>query len=227
MSETIYYVEDDTNIRELVVYALKSSGFQAAGFENAKEFFAGLGGIRPDMILLDVMLPDEDGLSVLKKLKKDVILKDIPLIILTAKSAEYDKVKGLDLGADDYVTKPFGVMELISRIKAVLRRSKSKEKQDIIEFENIRLDYDQHMAFVEERQIELTHKEFDLLGYLMRNRGIVLSREKLLNAVWDLDYEGESRTVDVHIGSLRQKLGASGQMISTIRGVGYKIGRIK
>jgi len=227
MSETIYYVEDDTNIRELVVYALKSSGFQAAGFENAKEFFAGLGGIRPDMILLDVMLPDEDGLSVLKKLKKDVILKDIPLIILTAKSAEYDKVKGLDLGADDYVTKPFGVMELISRIKAVLRRSKSKEKQDIIEFENIRLDYDQHMAFVEERQIELTHKEFDLLGYLMRNRGIVLSREKLLNAVWDLDYEGESRTVDVHIGSLRQKLGASGQMIATIRGVGYKIGRIK
>jgi len=227
MSETIYYVEDDTNIRELVVYALKSSGFQAAGFENAKEFFAGLGGIRPDMILLDVMLPDEDGLSVLKKLKKDVILKDIPLIILTAKSAEYDKVKGLDLGADDYVTKPFGVMELISRIKAVLRRSKSKEKQDIIEFENIRLDYDQHMAFVEERQIELTHKEFDLLGYLMRNRGIVLSREKLLNAVWDLDYEGESRTVDVHIGSLRQKLGTSGQMIATIRGVGYKIGRIK
>ena len=227
MSETIYYVEDDTNIRELVVYALKSSGFQAVGFENAKEFFAGLGGIRPDMILLDVMLPDEDGLSVLKKLKKDVILKDIPLIILTAKSAEYDKVKGLDLGADDYVTKPFGVMELISRIKAVLRRSKSKEKQDIIEFENIRLDYDQHMAFVEERQIELTHKEFDLLGYLMRNRGIVLSREKLLNAVWDLDYEGESRTVDVHIGSLRQKLGTSGQMISTIRGVGYKIGRIK
>jgi len=227
MSETIYYVEDDTNIRELVVYALKSSGFQAVGFENAKEFFAGLGGIRPDMILLDVMLPDEDGLSVLKKLKKDVILKDIPLIILTAKSAEYDKVKGLDLGADDYVTKPFGVMELISRIKAVLRRSKSKEKQDIIEFENIRLDYDQHMACVEERQIELTHKEFDLLGYLMRNRGIVLSREKLLNAVWDLDYEGESRTVDVHIGSLRQKLGTSGQMISTIRGVGYKIGRIK
>lgn len=227
MNETIYYVEDDINIRELVVYALKSSGFQAAGFENAKEFFNGLNGFRPDMILLDMMLPDEDGISVLKRLKKNAVLKDIPLIILTAKSAEYDKVHGLDLGADDYVTKPFGVMELISRIKAVLRRSQGKEKQDIIEFENIRLDYGQHMAFVGELQVELTHKEFDLLGYLMKNRGIVLSREKLLNAVWNLDYEGESRTVDVHIGSLRQKLGASGQMIRTIRGIGYKIGSIK
>jgi len=227
MSETIYYVEDDINIRELVVYALKSSGFEAAGFENAKEFFGRLKDMTPDMILLDVMLPDEDGISVLRRLKKDALLKDIPLIILTAKSAEYDKVHGLDLGADDYVTKPFGVMELMSRIKAVLRRSKSKEKHDIIEFENIRLDYGQHIAFVDEQHIELTHKEFDLLGCLMRNRGLVLSREKLLNAVWNLDYEGESRTVDVHIGSLRQKLGVSGQMIFTIRGVGYKIGSIK
>jgi len=225
--EIIYYVEDDANIRELVVYALKSSGFQAVGFEDAEGFFNGLNDNRPDMILLDVMLPDEDGISVLKRLKKDAVLNDIPLIILTAKSAEYDKVQGLDLGADDYVTKPFGVMELISRVKAVLRRSQGNEKHNVIEIENIRLDYEQHIVFVDEQQIELTYKEFDLLECLMRNRGIVLSREKLLNTVWNLDYEGESRTVDVHIGSLRQKLGAGGQLICTIRGVGYKIGKLK
>lgn len=225
MNKTIYYIEDDVNIRELVVYALKSNGFQAVGFENARDFYKGLKSVIPDMILLDVMLPDEDGIEILKKLKRDQGLKEIPVIMLTAKSSEYDKVVGLDLGADDYVTKPFGVMELVSRIKAVLRRSKEKEKDDVIEIEDVRLDRRQHIVQVDGELIELTHKEFELLDYLMSNRGIVLSREKILDVVWNLDYEGESRTVDVHIGSLRQKLGESGQLIATVRGVGYKFGK--
>ena len=225
MNQTIYYTEDDENIRELVIYALKSSGFQAVGFENAKDFFKGMHSVLPDLILLDVMLPDEDGIEILKKLKRDADYKNIPVIMLTAKSAEYDKVIGLDLGADDYVTKPFGVMELVSRIKAVLRRSKEQEKEDVIEVEDIRLDRRQHIVTVVGKPIELTHKEFELLDYFMCNKGIVLTREKLLDTVWNMDFEGESRTVDVHIGLLRQKLGESGQLIVTVRGVGYKFGK--
>ena len=225
MNQTIYYTEDDENIRELVIYALKSSGFQAVGFENAKDFFRGMHSVLPDLILLDVMLPDEDGIEILKKLKRDADYKNIPVIMLTAKSAEYDKVIGLDLGADDYVTKPFGVMELVSRIKAVLRRSKEQEKEDVIEVEDIRLDRRQHIVTVSGKPIELTHKEFELLDYFMCNKGIVLTREKLLYTVWNMDFEGESRTVDVHIGLLRQKLGESGQLIVTVRGVGYKFGK--
>lgn len=225
MNQTIYYTEDDENIRELVIYALKSSGFQAVGFENAKDFFRGMHSVLPDLILLDVMLPDEDGIEILKKLKRDADYKNIPVIMLTAKSAEYDKVIGLDLGADDYVTKPFGVMELVSRIKAVLRRSKEQEKEDVIEVEDIRLDRRQHIVTVSGKSIELTHKEFELLDYFMCNKGIVLTREKLLDTVWNMDFEGESRTVDVHIGLLRQKLGESGQLIVTVRGVGYKFGK--
>lgn len=225
MNQTIYYIEDDVNIRELVLYALKSSGFQAVGFESARDFYRGIKSVIPDMVLLDVMLPDEDGIEVLKKMKKDVDLKNIPVIMLTAKSSEYDKVIGLDLGADDYVTKPFGVMELVSRIKAVLRRSREYERDDIIEIEDICLDRRQHLVTVAGNQVELTHKEFELLDYLMCNKGIVLTREKLLDTVWNTDYEGESRTVDVHIGLLRQKLGESGQLIVTVRGVGYKLGK--
>ena len=225
MNQTIYYTEDDENIRELVIYALKSSGFQAVGFENAKDFFKGMRSVLPDLILLDVMLPEEDGIEILKKLKRDADYKNIPVIMLTAKSAEYDKVIGLDLGADDYVTKPFGVMELVSRIKAVLRRSKEQEKEDVIEVEDIRLDRRQHIVTVSGKPIELTHKEFELLDYFMCNKGIVLTREKLLDTVWNMDFEGESRTVDVHIGLLRQKLGESGQLIVTVRGVGYKFGK--
>ena len=225
MNQTIYYTEDDENIRELVIYALKSSGFQAVGFENAKDLFRGMHSVLPDLILLDVMLPDEDGIEILKKLKRDADYKNIPVIMLTAKSAEYDKVIGLDLGADDYVTKPFGVMELVSRIKAVLRRSKEQEKEDVIEVEDIRLDRRQHIVTVSGKPIELTHKEFELLDYFMCNKGIVLTREKLLDTVWNMDFEGESRTVDVHIGLLRQKLGESGQLIVTVRGVGYKFGK--
>ena len=220
----IYYVEDDNNIRELVVYALKSSGFDAAGFDSGKTFFREMRRQLPELILLDIMLPDEDGMSILKKLKKTESMKDIPVIMLTAKSAEYDKVIGLDTGADDYVTKPFGVMELVSRVKAVLRRSGRKEqKQQNMVLDDIHLDRERHTVTVGGQPVELTYKEFELLDYLMRNQGIVLSREKLLEVVWNTDYEGESRTVDVHIGSLRQKLGESGRKIQTVRGVGYKM----
>ena len=224
MKSMIYYVEDDNNIRELVVYALKSSGFDAAGFDSGKTFFREMRRQLPELILLDIMLPDEDGMSILKKLKKTESMKDIPVIMLTAKSAEYDKVIGLDTGADDYITKPFGVMELVSRVKAVLRRSGRKEqKQQNMVLDDIHLDRERHTVTVGGQPVELTYKEFELLDYLMRNQGIVLSREKLLEVVWNTDYEGESRTVDVHIGSLRQKLGESGRKIQTVRGVGYKM----
>ncbi len=224
MKSMIYYVEDDNNIRELVVYALKSSGFDAAGFDSGKTFFREMRRQLPELILLDIMLPDEDGMSILKKLKKTESMKDSPVIMLTAKSAEYDKVIGLDTGADDYVTKPFGVMELVSRVKAVLRRSGRKEqKPQNMVLDDIHLDRERHTVTVGGQPVELTYKEFELLDYLMRNQGIVLSREKLLEVVWNTDYEGESRTVDVHIGSLRQKLGESGRKIQTVRGVGYKM----
>ncbi|WP_394919581.1 winged helix-turn-helix domain-containing protein [uncultured Robinsoniella sp.] len=220
----IYCVEDDMNIRELVAYALKTSGYEAIGFENAAEFYKGLKEGNPDLILLDIMLPDEDGISILKKLRGKNEYKDIPVIMLTAKSTEYDKVKGLDVGADDYVTKPFGVMELISRIKAVLRRSQKSISTDMMVLGDIRLDIQKHEVTVSGKEVVLTYKEFELLTYLMKNQGIVLSRDKILEVIWNYDYEGESRTVDVHIGSLRQKLGSSGNMIETVRGVGYKMG---
>ena len=224
MSQMIYCVEDDMNIRELVAYALKTSGYEAIGFENAAEFYKGLKEGNPDLILLDIMLPDEDGISILKKLRGKNEYKDIPVIMLTAKSTEYDKVKGLDVGADAYVTKPFGVMELISRIKAVLRRSQKSISTDMMLLGDIRLDIQKHEVTVSGKEVVLTYKEFELLTYLMKNQGIVLSRDKILEVIWNYDYEGESRTVDVHIGSLRQKLGSSGNMIETVRGVGYKMG---
>lgn len=224
MRDIIYYVEDDKNIRELVIYALKAQGFAAAGFETAASFYREIKKTVPALILLDIMLPDEDGVSILKKLKKTERLSQVPVIMLTAKSAEYDKVIGLDMGADDYVTKPFGVMELVSRVKAVLRRSGRKTERDYsMDVDDIHLDRERHVVTVCDEPVELTYKEFELLDYLMRNSGIVLSRERLLEAVWNTDFEGESRTVDVHIGSLRQKLGDSGKKIQTVRGVGYKM----
>ena len=200
MSQMIYCVEDDMNIRELVAYALKTSGYEAIGFENAAEFYKGLKNGNPDLILLDIMLPDEDGISILKKLRARNEHKDIPVIMLTAKSTEYDKVKGLDVGADDYVTKPFGVMELISRIKAVLRRSQKSISTDMMVLGDIHLDIQKHEVTVSGKEVILTYKEFELLTYLMKNQGIVLSRDKILEVIWNYDYEGESRTVDVHIG---------------------------
>lgn len=227
MTQMIYCVEDDDNIRELVIYTLQSASYQAAGFENAEKFYNGLKQKKPDLILLDIMLPDEDGISILKKLKANHETKKIPVIMLTAKSSEYDKIKGLDLGADDYVSKPFGVMELISRIKAVMRRTHAEERENVLLVGGIALDNEKHTVAVKGESVSLTYKEFELLYNLMINRDLVMSREKLLDLVWNTGYEGESRTVDVHIGSLRQKLGECGAMIQTIRGVGYKLGEAK
>ena len=225
MGKWIYYVEDDTSIRELVLYALKTAEFQVMGFENAASFYKRMKEQQPDLILLDIMLPDEDGVSILKKLKSRPDTENIPVIMMTAKSSEYDKVLGLDSGADDYITKPFGVMELISRVKAVIRRSdRSKGSAgEVLKIGELVLDEQKHEVYARGQEVSLTFKEFELLSYLMKNRGLVLSRDKILNTIWDYEYEGESRTVDVHIGSLRQKLGTCGDFIKTIRGIGYKI----
>ena len=225
MGKWIYYVEDDTSIREMVLYALKTAEFQVMGFENAASFYKRMKEQQPDLILLDIMLPDEDGVSILKKLKSRPDTENIPVIMMTAKSSEYDKVLGLDSGADDYITKPFGVMELISRVKAVIRRSdRSKGSAgEVLKIGELVLDEQKHEVYARGQAVSLTFKEFELLSYLMKNRGLVLSRDKILNTIWNYEYEGESRTVDVHIGSLRQKLGTCGDFIKTIRGIGYKI----
>lgn len=225
MGKWIYYVEDDTSIRELVLYALKTAEFQVMGFENAASFYKRMKEQQPDLILLDIMLPDEDGVSILKKLKSRPDTENIPVIMMTAKSSEYDKVLGLDSGADDYITKPFGVMELISRVKAVIRRSdRSKGSAgEVLKIGELVLDEQKHEVYARGQEVSLTFKEFELLSYLMKNRGLVLSRDKILNTIWNYEYEGESRTVDVHIDSLRQKLGTCGDFIKTIRGIGYKI----
>lgn len=228
MADQIFLVEDDENIRELVVYALKSAGFEAAGFPDAGAFYKGLGEKVPKLILLDIMLPDEDGISILKKLRNNSRFQNIPVIMLTAKSTEYDKVIGLDSGADDYVTKPFGVMELLSRVRAVLRRSSTGlAEEERMTMGDLALDTKKHEVYVNGKQVVLTFKEFELLSYLMKNRDIVLTRDKILDVIWNYEYEGESRTVDVHIGSLRQKLGPCGNMIKTVRGVGYKMGELQ
>ena len=226
MADFIYLVEDDDNIRELVVYALKTAGFEAEGFPTAAAFYRGLEKRLPNLLLLDIMLPDEDGMSILKKVKGSSRTKNIPVIMLTAKSTEYDKVMGLDTGADDYVTKPFGVMELLSRVRAVLRRAKTDagtEDSQIISMGDLVLDTQKHEVRVQGKSVVLTYKEFELLSYLMKNKNIVLTRDKILDVIWNYEYEGESRTVDVHIGSLRQKLGPCGNRIKTVRGVGYKL----
>jgi two-component system alkaline phosphatase synthesis response regulator PhoP len=220
----IYIVEDDLNIRELESYALKNSGYEVAEFSNGVEFFSECEKLAPSLVLLDIMLPGEDGLSILKRLKSDARFSEIPVIMVTAKAAEVDAVIGLDAGADDYITKPFGIMELISRVKAVLRRT-DKDSQGRYECGNILMDDMKHVITVGGSPVDLTFKEYELLKYLLMNSGIVLSRDKIMDRVWGIDYEGESRTVDMHIKALRQKLGESGSMIKTIRSVGYKIDR--
>lgn len=222
----IFCVEDDSNIRELVVYTLKATGMEACGFENGSDFMKALAKEMPELILLDIMLPGEDGLSLLKRLKKDSQTKEIPVIMLTAKSAEYDVVKGLDMGADDYISKPFGMMELVSRIKAVLRRTKSLEEKEILQAGNIAIDLKKHQVKVEGEEILLTLKEYELLKRFLKNQDIVLTREQLLEDIWGYDFVGETRTLDVHIRTLRQKLGTSGDWIQTVRGVGYRLGGI-
>jgi two-component system alkaline phosphatase synthesis response regulator PhoP len=221
----IFCVEDDSNIRELVVYTLETTGFQARGFEEGKSFLEALALETPDLILMDIMLPGEDGISLLKRLKNSSKTRDIPVIMVTAKGAEYDKVKGLDLGADDYVTKPFGMMELVSRIKAVLRRSGAAKKkaEDIIVSGNLEINTKKHEVRADGEVIGLTLKEYELLKRLMENPNIVMTRDSLLEEIWGYDFDGETRTVDVHIRTLRQKLGKCGERVETVRGVGYRI----
>nr|WP_317378454.1 response regulator transcription factor [uncultured Faecalimonas sp.] len=220
----IYCVEDDSNIRELVVYTLESTGMKACGFPDGTAFMKALAFETPELVLLDIMLPGEDGISLLKKLKSSAKTKDVPVIMVTAKGAEYDKVIGLDSGADDYVTKPFGMMELISRVKAVLRRTKREVKNEQYAIRNLVLDQKKHEVRVDGTPVMLTLKEFELLELLIRNKNIVLSRDRLLEEVWGYDFDGETRTIDVHIRTLRQKLKTAGDLIETVRGVGYRMG---
>lgn len=219
----VYILEDDDNIRKLINYSLKSQGFEVQDFALPSAFWSALQTTNPDLLLLDIMLPEEDGISILKKLRSNPKTSTIPVIMLTAKDSEYDVVTGLDSGADDYVTKPFGMMALVSRIKAVLRRyEKSDSHKELLEAGGIKIDENQHTVFSGNQQLFLTVKEFDLLVLLIKNRGNVLTREQLLESVWGLSSEIESRTVDVHIRTLRAKLGEYEKNIETIRGVGYK-----
>lgn len=217
----IYIVEDDRNISEIESFSLKNSGYDVAVYENADSFYRALKSKVPNLVLLDIMLPDEDGLTIVKKLREDHLTKKIPIILVTAKTTEMDKVKGLDIGADDYLTKPFGVMELISRVKALLRRSGEDKGDKSLSIGKIFLDRERHAVYVDNKLCELTYKEYELLKMLMLHAGIVTSRDEILNQVWGTDFQGESRTLDMHIKTLRQKLGAAGAMIKTVRNVGY------
>lgn len=224
MNRLIYIVEDDTAIKELESYALINSEFSVEGFERGKELFDALTKKIPALILLDIMLPDEDGIHILKKIRSTTAYRDIPIIMVTAKTTEIDAVKGLDMGADDYITKPFGVMELVSRVKAVLRRTQKAEHQQILIYKNIVIDEAQHKVFVDDEEIELTYKEYEVLKLLIINKGIVLTRDKIMETIWGYDFEQGNRTVDVHIQSLRKKIKDAGVHIKTIRNVGYKVG---
>lgn len=220
----IFCVEDDAGIRDLMIYTLNASGFRAVGFENAKEFYTALADTVPELIMLDIMLPGEDGISILKRLKADARTADIPVIMATAKGNEYDKVIGLDLGADDYLAKPFGMMEMASRVRAVLRRSgRAAEKPQLIRVGSLEMDINEHSVTADGIRVQLTLKEFELLHTFMTNPGRAFTREQLLSSVWCEDFMGETRTVDVHVGTLRQKLGSCGKYIRTVRGVGYKL----
>lgn len=219
----IYLVEDDESIRELVLYALKNGGYEAVGFSGGGKFWRALEQKVPDLVLLDIMLPGDDGFRLLGRLRENSRYAAVPVIMLTAKVSEYDKVRALDNGADDYITKPFGVMELLSRIRAVLRRAAPQTPDKILRAGGVALDEARRTVEAGGAPVTLTYKEFELLAYLMRNTGLVLSREKIMERVWGFDYEGESRTVDMHIKTLRQKLGACGGLIETVRGVGYKL----
>ena len=221
----IFCVEDDDSIRELMVYALTSSGFQAMGFADGAAFWQAMERTMPELILLDIMLPGEDGISILRKLRADARTETLPVIMATAKGAEYNKVLGLDAGADDYLVKPFGMLEMVSRVKAVLRRSLPKDQPSLLRCGEIAVDKARHLVTVQGMSVSLTLKEFELLCLFMENPGLVFTRDQLLRSVWGAEFVGESRTVDVHIGTLRTKLGQAGKCIGTVRGVGYKMER--
>ena len=220
----IYLVEDDDSIRELVLYTLHTTGFEAEGFRNAADFWQALEKELPQLVLLDIMLPDEDGLHILKRLRAGAETADLPVMMLTAKSSEYDRVVGLDSGADDYMPKPFGMMELVSRVRALLRRAAKPAAEDkLFTAGSLAVDVKRRAVTVDGEPVILTYKEFELLCYLLENRGVVLSRDQILTKIWDYNYSGETRTVDVHIRTLRQKLGDAGALIETVRGVDYRL----
>ena len=218
----IYIVEDDESIREIETIALKNSNYIVSAFENAKEFYKKLDELVPDLILLHVMLPDESGYDIVRKLRKRPATQDIPIIMVTAKTTEMDMIKGLDGGADDYIKKPFSIMELITRVKALLRRT-AKEEPKILKLDDLVIDHERHVVTVNNEQVDLTYKEYELLRLLMGSQGIVMTREVIMRSVWDTDFEGETRTVDMHIKTLRHKLGDYGSRIKTVRNVGYVI----
>lgn len=226
---SIYVVEDDESIRTMVVYALNGSGYDAQGFPGGRSFYAAVSKQRPDLVLLDIMLPGEDGLSILKHLRAAPETSQLPVIMLTAKTTEMDKVRGLDLGADDYISKPFGILELLSRIRAVARRTVESGKSAAVngahsyDYGNIHVDEDGHVVTVDSKEVLLTRKEFRLLCDLLRNQGRVLTRDQIMEQVWGFDYGGATRTVDIHINTLRKKIHDDGTMIQTVRGIGYKI----
>ena len=220
----IYCVEDERNIRELVIYTLTGGGFEAKGFENGADMEAALSEEMPELILLDIMLPGENGMDILKKLKASERTRDIPVIMVTAKGSEYDKVIGLDCGADDYIVKPFGMMEFLARVRAVLRRGSRNQKSDVLIFRDLSMEVERHQVTAGEEKVNLSLKEFELLHTMMDNQVFVMTRDRLLGQVWGYDFDGETRTVDVHVRTLRQKLGECGNYIETVRGVGYKIG---
>lgn len=219
----IYIVEDDKNIQEIESYALSSAGYDVRCFDDGVGFDAAMKNILPDLVILDIMLPGEDGLSILKRLRSSNETRELPIMMVTAKSTEIDTVKGLDQGADDYITKPFGVMELMSRVKALLRRVKKDDGEDVLRYRDILLDQERRLCIVDGENVELTFKEYELLKLLLNNTGIVLTRDSIMTSVWGYDFTGESRTVDMHIKTLRRKLGASGSLIVTVRNVGYKL----
>ena len=220
----IYCVEDERNIRELLIYTLETTGFKARGVGNGNELMKALKEEIPELILLDIMLPGDDGYTILEQLKSMSSVKNVPVIMVTAKEAEFDKVKGLEGGADDYITKPFGMMEFIARVKAVLRRSARQNEDKELHYDELYLNVGRHEVRYREEKVDLTRKEFELLQYLLENKGLVMTRNQILCHVWGYDFDGETRTVDVHVRTLRQKLGEAGNLIETVRGVGYRIG---
>ena len=219
----IWCVEDDASIRDIEIYTLNSTGFEARGFENGEDFFAALAGETPDLVILDVMLPGMDGVSILRKMKENAATRQLPVIMATAKGMEYDKIQSLDLGADDYLVKPFGMMEMVSRVRAVLRRCAPLGEGNVLRAGNLTVNLDERTVTANGNRVNLTYKEFELLKLFLSHPKMVFTRDQLLSNVWNIDYAGETRTVDVHIQTLRQKLGDCGRMIETVRNVGYRL----
>lgn len=224
MMDLIYLLEDDDSIRKLVIYALNSQGYEAKGFERPAEFWKAMGQAQPDLVLLDIMLPEEDGLTILQKLRAAAGTKKLPVIMLTAKNTEYDRVVGLDSGADDFISKPFGMMELVARVRAVLRRTESREENSDYQLGELFVSPKRHVAKVDGEEVSLTNKEFELLCLLLEHQGMAMTRDAIMDGVWGQEFSRENRTLDVHVRTLRTKLGPAGHYIETVRGVGYKMG---